>query len=113
MDHPIVKWGGIGLTIVGATVGTVTYLESVKSRIDTLHHAIHEHSIMLREIQETQAQHFAQREDRFEELEVGQRNIKDTLTTSQDDLFHHIGVLKGRLIERNHSDKRRSENGKR
>lgn len=105
MDHPLLKWGGIGISVAALVISAVIYLEGVKSQVSGVQYSQDEQAILLDEIQATQAQHFAQREDRFEELEVGQRNIKDTLTTSQDDLFFHVGALTGRLVERDHSIK--------
>ena len=100
----LARWGGIGLTVLGTIVGAVIYLQTLNSTVSDLEHELHEQTILLSEIQSTQAEHFAQRENRFEELEVGQRNIKDTFTTSQDDLFFQIGVLSGRLLEKEGRD---------
>lgn len=108
-DNSFLKWSGLGVTVAGFAVGAVLYVEDAKSRVIEVHHTLSEVELMLEEIQKTQAQHFTQRENRFEELEVGQRNIKDTLTTSQDDLFFHIGVLTGRLDERDHPVRERTE----
>ena len=102
MDNPTVKWGSVVASLIGLVVGAVIYLEGVKSDIDALQYIISQQTLLINEVQDTQAQHFAQRENRFEELEVGQRNIKDTLTTSQDDLFYHIGVLAGERSAQNH-----------
>lgn len=107
MDNAVIKWGSLILTAVGLFVSTVIYIESrvehLQRSIDAHAIILESHTLILEEIQTTQAQHFFQREDRFEELEVGQRNIKDTLTTSLDDLFFHIGVLAGRQAEMDHS----------
>lgn len=88
-EHPMIKWVGVSVSIVGLLVSAVIYLESVRS-------GIHENRVLLAEVQQTQAAHFAQREDRFEELEVGQRDIKGAMTTSLDDLSYRLGVHAGR-----------------
>ena len=95
-DHSFIKWGGGFLSVMALIVSAVIYLENIRSGFET-------NQLLLKEIQDTQAQHFAQRENRFEEIEVGQRNIKDQISTSQDDLFFHVGELSGRLLERDNS----------
>lgn len=105
MNNPILIWGGVVVSFVGLVIGGIIYLEGIKSDLDSFQYIIAQQTLLINEIQDTQAQHFSQREDRFEELEVGQRNIKDTLTTSQDDLFFHIGVLTGDRYVRDHISK--------
>lgn len=98
-DHHTLKWGGASLSVIALVVSAVIYLENIRSGFET-------NQLLLKEIQTTQDQHFLQREDRFEEIEVGQRNLKDQISTSQDDLFFHIGELSGRLLERDHQEEK-------
>lgn len=87
---------GVVASVLSFFVGAVIYMEDLKSTVS-------ENTIMLQEIQATQLQHFTQRENRFEELEVGQLNLLNTIATSQDDLNFRIGSLAGRLLERDHT----------
>ena len=79
----------IGLGVIGLVVTAAGYMENVRDRVN-------ENRILLEQIHETQQVHFAQREDRFEELEVGQRSIITGVATSLDDLSFRIGVHSGR-----------------
>ena len=79
----------IGIAVIGLVITAAGYMESVRD-------SINENRIHLEQIQATQQIHFAQREDRFEELEVGQRSIITGVATSLDDLSYRIGVHAGR-----------------
>ena len=79
----------IGLAVIGLVITAAGYMESVRDRVN-------ENRVLLEQIHDTQQAHFAQREDRFEELEVGQRSIITGVATSLDDLSYRIGVHAGR-----------------
>ena len=80
---------GIGLAVIGLVITAVGYIEDIKS-------GINENRVLLEEVRQTQQSHFAQLEDSFEELEVGQLEIITGVATSLDDLSFRIGVHSGR-----------------
>ena len=87
-ENPVLKWLGVTVAVVVAIVSAVIYLEGVRAWQEV-------NRAILEEIRSTQQANFALGVDRFEDLESGQRDVQDAMTTSLDNLSYRLGVHAG------------------
>lgn len=91
---------GVVIAVPSLVVSAVLYMEDVKSRIEKINHSVDENILLLQEVRGVLTLGLTQRENRFEDLEAGHINLLNPIATSSDDLNFRLGVLSGRMLER-------------
>ena len=77
-------------------------LESIQETHGAITETLIKHSGRIEEIEDLVKRHWAQREDRFEELETEHKMLLQAFTQSQADINFRIGVHSGRHMEARH-----------
>lgn len=98
MLNSVLKWTAV-LAFIPIVAWGINYSEGTKSTAAEQTALIQDLRVEIQEVRAALVLHGSHQEDRFEELEVGQRAVITTIATAQDDYNYRIGLLAGRVIQ--------------
>lgn len=102
MLNSVLKWGAL-LAFIPIVAWAITYSEGSKNTAAEQTSLIQDLRVEIQDVRADLVLHGSHQEDRFEELEVGQRALITTIATAQDDYNYRIGILSGRLIQQDNT----------